>query len=417
MRQARAFWLVRPGVGELRPVTLPEPGPDEVLVRTLHTGISRGTETLVFAGRVPASQYQRMRAPFQDGEFPGPVKYGYLNVGVVEHGPAELLGRTVFCLYPHQTATWCRPAAVLPVPDGVPARRAVLAGTVETAVNALWDAPPLVGDRISVVGAGMVGCCAGPAAGRDPRRPGHPGRRRPGPGRDRREARRRLRAAGRGAGEQDLVVHASATAAGLQRSLELLAAEATVLELSWYGDTEVEPGAGRRLPLRPAGDPGQPGRPGRAGPAGQPQPAPTGWRWRWSCCATRPSTRCSPAARRSSELPSDGPAGGRRPAGALPRHRATRTGERHVQRDGPRAPDDRAQLPRRGVRPGAAAARRHLPRRRQLPPAELDHDNLVVDIGLAGAELRAVLAERNYRNLDEDAGFAGQNTTTERWPG
>ncbi|HEX4726710.1 MAG TPA: zinc-binding alcohol dehydrogenase [Jatrophihabitans sp.] len=239
MRQAWAYWLVRPGVGELRPVTLPEPGSDEVLVRTLHSGISRGTETLVFAGGVPASQYQRMRAPFQDGELPGPVKYGYLNVGVVEHGPAELLGRTVFCLYPHQSGYLVPKSAVLPVPDGVPARRAVLAGTVETAINALWDAPPLIGDRISVVGAGMVGCCLARLL------VGIPGTRvtlidvNP----DRAETAARLGVdfalPATASGEQDLVLHTSASAAGLQLALDLLAAEATVLELSWYGDTEV----------------------------------------------------------------------------------------------------------------------------------------------------------------------------------
>ena len=151
--------MTEPGRGEIRPVTLPEPGPDEVLVRTLHTGVSRGTETLVFGGRVPESQYAAMRAPFQEGDFPGPVKYGYLNVGVVERGPAGLVGRTVFCLYPHQTSYVVPASAVTVVPDGVPPARAVLAGTVETAVNALWDARPLVGDRVAVVGAGMVGCC------------------------------------------------------------------------------------------------------------------------------------------------------------------------------------------------------------------------------------------------------------------
>jgi len=239
VRQAWAYWLVRPGVGELRPVTLAEPGPEQVLVRTLHSGISRGTETLVFAGGVPASQYQRMRAPFQDGELPGPVKYGYLNVGVVEHGPAELLGRTVFCLYPHQSAYLAPVTAVLPVPDDVPARRAVLAGTVETAINALWDAPPLIGDRISVVGAGMVGCCLARLLA------GIPGTRvtlvdvNP----DRAETAASLGVdfalPATAADGQDLVLHTSATAAGLQLALDLTADEATVLELSWYGDTEV----------------------------------------------------------------------------------------------------------------------------------------------------------------------------------
>ncbi|MGY1739520.1 MULTISPECIES: zinc-dependent alcohol dehydrogenase [unclassified Blastococcus] len=237
--RVRAFWLREPGAGEIRTVRLPEPGPDDVVVRTLHSGISRGTETLVFRGEVPEGQRAAMRAPFQDGDLPGPVAYGYLNVGVVEHGPAGLLGRTVFCLYPHQTAYVVPAAAVVPVPEGVPPRRAVLAGTVETAVNALWDAPPLLGDRVTVVGAGMVGCCVARLLARFP-----------GadvelvdvdPGRAAVAARLgvRLVAPEDAAGGRDLVVHASATGAGLQSALGLLRAEGTVLELSWYGDRQV----------------------------------------------------------------------------------------------------------------------------------------------------------------------------------
>jgi threonine dehydrogenase-like Zn-dependent dehydrogenase len=238
-RDARAFWLRTPGAGEIRPAPLADPGPDEVLVRTRYSAISRGTETLVFRGGVPESQYAAMRAPFQEGDFPAPVKYGYLNVGVVEEGPPALLGRTVFCLYPHQTAYVVPAGAVVPVPDGVPPSRAVLAGTVETAVNALWDAAPLVGDRVTVVGAGMVGCCVAAVLARfpgvrvelvdaDP---------------ERAAVARALGVAfalpaDAGSG-RDLVVHASATSAGLQRSLELLAPEGTVVELSWYGDREV----------------------------------------------------------------------------------------------------------------------------------------------------------------------------------
>src|SRR5882762_4310758 len=147
---ARAFWLGSPGHGEIRDVAVPAPAEGEVLVRTLCSGVSRGTETLVFRGGVPESQHASMRAPFQDGDFPAPVKYGYLNVGAVEQGPPELRGRTVFCLYPHQTAYVVPAGAVSVVPEGVPPERAVLAGTVETAVNALWDAAPLVGDRVAV---------------------------------------------------------------------------------------------------------------------------------------------------------------------------------------------------------------------------------------------------------------------------
>ncbi len=236
---AHAFWLRAPGFGEIRPITLPEPGPDEVLVRTLRSGVSRGTETLVFRGGVPPEQYAVMRAPFQEGDFPAPVKYGYLNVGSVEEGPAELRGRTVFCLYPHQTAYVVPVGAVTVVPEDVPPDRAVLAGTVETAVNALWDAGPLIGDRVTVVGAGMVGCCVARLLSRfpavrvtlvdvDP-------------------SRAEVAAAvgvqfalpADAADDRDLVVHTSATSAGLQRSLDLLAPEGTVIDLSWYGDTEV----------------------------------------------------------------------------------------------------------------------------------------------------------------------------------
>lgn len=238
-RTARAFWLCAPGRGEIRSVPLPRPSPDEVLVRTLRSGISRGTETLVFRGAVPESQYATMRAPFQEGEFPGPVKYGYLNVGEVEDGPVELRGRRVFCLYPHQTQYVVPLDAVTLVPEDVPDTRAVLAGTVETAVNALWDAQPLVGDRIAVVGAGMVGCCVARLLA------GLPGSRVTlvdvDPGRaDTAEALGvGFALPGQAVGGCDLVVHASATSSGLQHSLELLRRDGTVVDLSWYGDADV----------------------------------------------------------------------------------------------------------------------------------------------------------------------------------
>jgi len=252
---ALAFWLREPGVGEIRATPVGEPGPGEVFVRTLRSGVSRGTETLVFRGGVPASQYAAMRAPFQDGEFPGPVKYGYLNVGVVEVGPPELRGRTVFCLFPHQTAYVVPAQAVVVVPDDVPPARAVLAGTVETAINALWDAAPLLGDRITVVGAGMVGCCVARLLSRfpgvrvtlvdvDPAR----GEVADALGVD-------FALPADAADGCDLVVHTSATSAGLQQSLDLLADEGTVIDLSWYGDAEIRLSLGgafhsRRLGIR-----------------------------------------------------------------------------------------------------------------------------------------------------------------------
>ncbi len=236
---ARAFWLREPGVGEIRDVEVGEPRPGEVLVRTAFSGVSRGTETLVFRGGVPGELAAEMRAPFQEGEFPAPVKYGYLSVGRVERGPLHLRGRTVFCLHPHQTAYVVPDDAVVVVPDGVPPARAVLAGTVETAVNALWDAAPLVGDRVAVVGGGMVGLCVARLLA------GIPGTRVTVV--DVREDRADAAAAlGAGftlpdgaPGGCDLVVHASASAEGLQLSLDLLAPDGTVLDLSWYGDDTV----------------------------------------------------------------------------------------------------------------------------------------------------------------------------------
>lgn len=254
-RTGSAFWLRSPGVGEIRDVVLPEPGTGDVVVRTLCSGVSRGTESLVFRGGVPQSQHAAMRAPFQEGDFPGPVKYGYLNVGLVEEGPESLVGRTVFCLYPHQTRYVVPESAVTVVPDSVPAARAVLAGTVETAVNAVWDAAPLLGDRIAVIGAGMIGCSVAAVLARYPAvrvqlvdaEPARAGI---------------ARALGvdfalpqDALGDCDLVVHASATEAGLARSLELLAPEGTVIELSWYGDRRVSLPLGeafhsRRLTVR-----------------------------------------------------------------------------------------------------------------------------------------------------------------------
>jgi NADPH:quinone reductase-like Zn-dependent oxidoreductase len=237
-REAWAFWLREPGEGEIRPAQLRTCGPDDVLVRTLWSGVSRGTESLVFTGRVPDSQYEAMRAPFQEGEFPAPVKYGYLSVGLVEEGPTHLLGRTVFCLHPHQTAYVVPASAVTLVPDDVPPRRAVLTGLVETAVNALWDAGPLLGDRMAVVGAGALGCCVARLAGAIPGT--HVTLVDVDPSRAAVAAALGVGFALPGDAPEglDLVLHTSATSDGLQRSLDMLAPEGTVIELSWYGDSE-----------------------------------------------------------------------------------------------------------------------------------------------------------------------------------
>jgi 2-desacetyl-2-hydroxyethyl bacteriochlorophyllide A dehydrogenase len=233
---ARAFWVVEPGRGEIREEGLPDPSADDIIVNAAYSGISRGTEALVFAGRVPPSEYERMRAPFQCGEFPAPVKYGYASVGLVQSGPRELQGRHVFSLYPHQTRYVVPRAAAYPIPEGVPPQRAVLAANMETALNGIWDAEPHVGDRIAVVGAGTVGCLAAWLAARiigcdvllidvNQRRA------------DVADALNvRFSPAEVAAMEADVVIHASGTGEGLALALRLASFEAAVVELSWYGD-------------------------------------------------------------------------------------------------------------------------------------------------------------------------------------
>lgn len=239
---ARAFWVTAPGQGEIRSEAIPAPGAQDVTVRTLYSGVSRGTESLVFRGLVPESERERMRAPFQAGEFPAPVKYGYANVGRVERAPAGsegLEGRVVFTLHPHQTRFVVPVAAAHVVPAGVPAERAVLAANVETALNVVWDAEPRPGDRVVVVGAGTVGCLVAWIVGRipgvravlvdvNPMRAsiadalgvGFAMPRDLSPRED---------------GRADLVVHTSGSPDGLLLALRVAAFEARVVEASWFG--------------------------------------------------------------------------------------------------------------------------------------------------------------------------------------
>lgn len=254
-RKARAFWVVAPGRGEIRDESVAAPQPHEALVRTLYSGISRGTESLVFNGQVPLSQHALMRAPHQRGEFPGPVKYGYINVGMVEQGPAEWCGRRVFCLYPHQTAYVVPVEALLPLPDDLPDARALLAANMETAINALWDAAPRVGDRIAVIGAGVLGTLVASLAARiagtqvqlidiDPSRAATAA-----------ALGLFFRAPQDADSDCDLVFHASASEAGLQLALRLAGMEAEIIELSWFGDRSIAVPLGeafhsRRLSLR-----------------------------------------------------------------------------------------------------------------------------------------------------------------------
>ncbi len=236
---AQALWYGRPGQADIRQETLAPPAAGEVRVRALFGAVSRGTEALVLAGRVPASEFERMRAPFMAGNFPFPVKYGYATVGRIEGGTEALLGRTVFALHPHQDFFNIPASAAVVLPQDLPPQRAVLAANMETALNGVWDAAPGPADRIAIVGAGVVGSLVAYLCGRIP-------------GTevtlvDINPARAELaKTLGVGfakpetaKGDCDLVIHASGHAAGLGTALALAGEEATVLELSWYGDASV----------------------------------------------------------------------------------------------------------------------------------------------------------------------------------
>ncbi len=257
MPDVKAFWSVAPGLGELRPSRadpLEGNGLGVVTVQALYSGVSRGTESLVFNGRVPESEYQRMRAPFQEGDFPFPVKYGYASVGEVVDGPAELQGKRVFCLYPHQNRYTVPASAVTPLPDALPPERAVLAANMETAVNGLWDASPGIGDRIAVVGLGVVGLLVGWLANRIPGTrvtmiDTNPGR----------EAVAKALELEFGVAlerdDHDVVFHTSGHPAGLETALCAAGTEGRIIEMSWYGNQRVSVALGgqfhsRRLQLR-----------------------------------------------------------------------------------------------------------------------------------------------------------------------
>ena len=236
---AHAFWTTKAGEGELRSETLSPPGPADLLVETLASGISRGTEMLVFQGVVPESQHDRMRAPFQVGDFSFPLKYGYASVGRVIEGAADLIGQRVFCLHPHQDRYVVPADAVSPLPDAVSTERAVLAANMETALNALWDAPPRIGDRIAVIGCGVVGALIASLAKDIPGVQLEMIDINPEKAAIAEALDLPFTAPDQASGEVDLVIHASGRQGGLVTALELAGFEATILEVSWYGDRPV----------------------------------------------------------------------------------------------------------------------------------------------------------------------------------
>ena len=237
--EASALWYIGPGSAELRREALPAPGPGEVRVRALTGAISRGTERLVQAGRVPKSEYERMRAPFMAGAFPFPVKYGYATVGRIEDGPAHLHDRDVFTLYPHQTHFNLSAEAVHPLPAQVTPQRAVLAANMETALNAVWDGAPGPADRIAIVGGGLLGLLVAYLCARLPGAEVTVVDIDPSRARLASALGARFASPGAAAADCDIVFHASASAAGLATALRLAGEEAAVVELSWYGEGEI----------------------------------------------------------------------------------------------------------------------------------------------------------------------------------
>lgn len=234
---AEALWFTAPGTAALRPeAERPAARDGEVLVRMLWSGISRGTERLVFEGRVPEHEYATMRAPFQSGAFPFPVKYGYCSVGVVVNGPPALTGRAVFCLHPHQTLFAVPEAAVQPLPEGLPLRRAVLAANTETALNGVWDSGAGPGDRIAVVGAGAVGLLVAAIAARLPGAEVTVVDVDAGRAALAQALGCRFAAPGDAPQDADIAFHCSATAAGLATALGTLGPEGTLVEMSWHGE-------------------------------------------------------------------------------------------------------------------------------------------------------------------------------------
>jgi 2-desacetyl-2-hydroxyethyl bacteriochlorophyllide A dehydrogenase len=242
-KMSRALWYVAPQRAEVRLRKLVSPGPGEAMIEMLWSSLSRGTERLVFQGRVPPSEYERMRGPLQEGHFPFPVKYGYCAVGRVAEGPREWLGQTVFALHPHQDRFVVPVTALTPVPEHVPPRRATLVANVETALNAIWDSAAAPGDRIAVIGAGVVGLLIAAIAARMPATEVTVIDIAP----ERRSVAEALGAQFVTSAQEDrliedcdVVFHASASPVGLARALTLAGLEATIVEVSWYGDARVD---------------------------------------------------------------------------------------------------------------------------------------------------------------------------------
>ncbi len=232
---ARALWHNSPFDSTLRREVLADSKDGELLLRSMFSLVSQGTERLVACGAVPESLYGSMRVPYMGGNFSFPVKYGYALVGEVLNQGHPWQGRAVFVMHPHQDYCVVAQRDCFCLPANVSPRSAVLAANLETAVTALWDARPLLGERVLVVGFGLLGALTALLL-----------KRFPGldlwisePNSYRKDLAKKMGFhlwEGQHVGEFDLCVHSSATEDGLQMALDVLGREGRVLELSWYGN-------------------------------------------------------------------------------------------------------------------------------------------------------------------------------------
>jgi len=228
----KALWIIKKQAANLQPASLGS----GVLVRSIYSGISRGTERVVLNGEVPESEFERMRCYGQEGEFSFPVKYGYCMVGEVLEG--DLRGKQVFTLYPHQDYFRISEDRLHLLPEDVPASRAILAANMETALNISWDAELKKGQKVAVIGAGVVGAlCAYLAkdqgaevvlVDKNPNRASVAA-----------ELGIEFSDSEAVAGEFEKIIHTSASEEGLGLALNIAKEEGWIIEASWYGNKTV----------------------------------------------------------------------------------------------------------------------------------------------------------------------------------
>ena len=155
--KTKSYWIDKKNKGYFKFGEISSINSNEIVVKTLFSGISYGTEKLVYSGKVPKSQRNLMKCPYQEGDFGNDIKYGYINVGKVVDGDKSYLGNNIFSLYPHQDFYKIPSNEALIIPNKIPLSRCLLIPNLETAINAVWDTLPSAGDRILVIGAGIVG--------------------------------------------------------------------------------------------------------------------------------------------------------------------------------------------------------------------------------------------------------------------